>query len=350
MAKLPWSNFKKTLEANRQPHASYIVGLAAVLLVIAFCLALLPAQQEAADAADVLRSDETSHHELSCSDCPRQTLLDDFQRLQEELNLKLGPGHDRVREKIKLVESDILLLQTRCRECHREQYDQWQRSGHALSYSRVFLDRRHNKLQQLNDGCLRCHGLFFDGTILDLVTPVDTRGPWRLVDPKLSGRPTIPCMACHQIHPRQHTVVSRESTTSRLITEDTGKSPCGFYDRRERRFFTANQLPAPRIRGDQGELEVASDERMRVCYQCHAPTVTLRGVHAKLSCFDCHQDHSLSAHASCADCHPADSNCGLDVRRMDTTYNAKASSHDIHTVRCQDCHPKGVPGNRGAGG
>ena len=354
------------LEANRQTPDSYAIGLRwveALILAIAFCLVPVSdeakAQRQATEGADLLDSNDSSHHELSCSECHPKKLLNDFQLLQKELNLQLDPGHDRVRERIKLVESDLLLLQARCRECHPDEYDQWQRSGHAVTYSQVFLDRRHNKLQQLNDDCLRCHGLFFDGTIHDLVTPVNTRGPWRLVDPKLNDRSAIPCMSCHQIHPRQHTVVSSESTPARLMIEDAGKSPSGFYDRREKYFFSSSQLPKPRIWGDNGALEVASDERMRVCYQCHAPTVThragsgddrtLRGVHAKLSCVDCHQDHALSARASCADCHPANSNCGLDVRRMDTTHNAKASSHDIHTVRCQDCHPSDVPGNRGSG-
>ena len=219
------------LEANRQPPASYIVGLlflGALLLAMAFCLVLVSgqakAQQQVTEGADLLSSDETPHHELSCSECHTQKLLDDFQRLQKELNLQLDPGHDRVRERIKLVESDLLLLHARCRECHPDEYAQWQRSGHAVTYSQVFLDRRHNKLQQLNDDCLRCHGLFFDGTIHDLVTPVNTRGPWRLVDPKLTERPAIPCMSCHQIHPRQHTVVSSESTPARLMVEDAGKA------------------------------------------------------------------------------------------------------------------------------
>ena len=32
------------------------------------------------------------------------------------------------------------------------------------------------------DDCLRCHSMHFEGSIRDLVTPVDTHGPWRLVD------------------------------------------------------------------------------------------------------------------------------------------------------------------------
>ena len=327
-------------------------------MAIACCLTLpcgpALAQGRATEPAGDERSDESSHQEISCRECHQQTLIDKFQELQKELNLELAPGHDRVREKIDLAESDVLRLHERCRDCHGDEYEQWQRSGHAVQYAEVFLDRRHNKLQQLNDDCLRCHGLFFDGTIEDLVTPVSTRGPWRLVNPQLINRPAIPCLSCHQIHSRQYSAVSPEKASPQLVTENPGTSPCGFYDRREKHYFTANELPVPRIWEGEREVQVASDERMRLCYQCHAPTVThhagsgddrtLRGVHAELSCFDCHQDHSLNARASCAGCHPDDSHCGLDVRRMDTTYNARASTNDIHNVRCQDCHPSGVPG------
>ena len=100
-------------------------------------------------------------------------------------------------------------------------------------------------------------------------------------------------------------------------------------------------------------VDISADPRLRVCYQCHAPQAnrqagseddrTPRGVHVTLSCFDCHKGHGLNPRRSCADCHPADSHCGLDVERMDTSYSAKSSPHDIHTVRCDDCHPQGVP-------
>jgi hypothetical protein len=37
------------------------------------------------------------------------------------------------------------------------------------------------------------------------------------------------------------------------------------------------------------------------------------------------------------------SNCGLDVEKMDTTYANAKSAHNIHWVKCTDCHTKGVP-------
>jgi len=37
------------------------------------------------------------------------------------------------------------------------------------------------------------------------------------------------------------------------------------------------------------------------------------------------------------------SNCGLDVEKMDATFASSASKHNVHWVKCVDCHTKGVP-------
>jgi hypothetical protein len=45
------------------------------------------------------------------------------------------------------------------------------------------------------------------------------------------------------------------------------------------------------------------------------------------------------------------SNCGLNVEKMDTTFANAKSAHNIHWVKCEDCHQHGVPraGRRRAG-
>jgi hypothetical protein len=37
------------------------------------------------------------------------------------------------------------------------------------------------------------------------------------------------------------------------------------------------------------------------------------------------------------------SNCGIDVEKMDTTYADSKSAHNIHWVKCADCHQHGIP-------
>jgi hypothetical protein len=37
------------------------------------------------------------------------------------------------------------------------------------------------------------------------------------------------------------------------------------------------------------------------------------------------------------------SNCRIDVEKMDTTYATATSAHNIHWVKCTDCHQHGIP-------
>jgi hypothetical protein len=103
-------------------------------------------------------------------------------------------------------------------------------------------------------------------------------------------------------------------------------------------------------------VKISPDSRQALCYQCHAPLAgglvgtgddrTPVGVHEGLSCLACHLKHGQQTRASCANCHPRLSNCGLDVEKMDTTFLTTASSHNVHFVKCADCHSKGIPRKR----
>jgi hypothetical protein len=117
--------------------------------------------------------------------------------------------------------------------------------------------------------------------------------------------------------------------------------------------FRTELLPLPAMLDGNRTVSVSPDPRQGICYQCHAPDFTLQagsgddrtcvGVHEGLSCQACHGGHDLNARASCAQCHPRLSNCGLDVERMDTTFKSGTSRHNIHFVKCADCHADGVP-------
>jgi hypothetical protein len=37
------------------------------------------------------------------------------------------------------------------------------------------------------------------------------------------------------------------------------------------------------------------------------------------------------------------SHCGIDVEKMDTTFSSATSQHNIHWVKCTDCHLHGIP-------
>ena len=214
----------------------------------------------------------------------------------------------------------------------------------------------------MND-CFRCHGMYFEESIRDMVQPVDTKGPWRLVRPELASHAAIPCQACHWIH-REGSApekpLERMSVAGRVVNDSVA-----FYDRREELHFAAGSLAIPALYDGAQKLKVSPDPRQALCYQCHAPRQpdtnsvaaanhwgrqagsgddrTPTGVHEGLSCLSCHGGHSESAQASCATCHPMMSHCGIDVEKMDTTFVNRTSKHNIHWVKCGDCHEHGVP-------
>ena len=112
-------------------------------------------------------------------------------------------------------------------------------------------------------------------------------------------------------------------------------------------------LPIPVMMDGARQASVSPDARDALCYQCHAPLASAQigsgddrtpmGVHEGLSCLACHQNHGQATRQSCAECHPRLSNCGLDVEKMDTTFLNPKSRHNVHWVKCADCHAKGIP-------
>src|SRR6266536_2535232 len=143
---------------------------------------------------------ESAHRNVACSECHGDVLtLDAGFHLK---NLRQLAAHVRgdVPEQVRLKTDDVLKIGTRCAKCHRQEFAAWSSGPHGVPYAKIFLDKDHNQRKLLMDDCLRCHSMHFEGSIRDLVTPVNTQGSWTLRNPKLADQPAIPCLACHQMH------------------------------------------------------------------------------------------------------------------------------------------------------
>jgi cytochrome c553 len=66
-------------------------------------------------------------------------------------------------EQIHIRHQDVVPLVARCARCHRQEYADWKSGPHGTTYAAIFLDREHNKAEQLMDDCLRCHAMHFEG-------------------------------------------------------------------------------------------------------------------------------------------------------------------------------------------
>jgi hypothetical protein len=290
---------------------------------------------------------DSLHGQLVCSDCHQHPLSPTYhQKISRTRPTTIAAD---VLENTRLKENQLLVVLQQCRHCHESQFSDWTTSRHATTYGDIFLNRTHNQIEPPMNDCLRCHGMFWDATIEDLVAPRDMSGPWHLLKNHQTQVPAIPCLACHQIHPPAPPAqfsVSQSPFARKPATNQP--AAFGFYDRREKQFFNASDMPHPKVRKNGEPVAISADARMRNCYQCHSPNATHQsgtsddrtplGVHAGLSCAQCHSVHSLSTAQSCSQCHPKNSHCGLEVKLMDTTARSVASSYNIHTVTCADCH------------
>lgn len=296
----------------------------------------------------------SSHREVGCTACHGGALTLDASFHWTNATRLYSHLRGNLPERIIIRNIDVSAMVERCRSCHRQEFAQWQSGPHSATYTRLFLDKEHNQKRVLMDDCLRCHGMHFEGGIHDLVTPLDKRGPWRVVPARLSNLPAIPCLACHGIH-RQGALLRKSGVEGRVAgpSQEISRPSLAFYDRRTQAHVPVADLPLPVMLEGDRVVKMSPDRRQALCYQCHAAEAlrqigsgddrTPIGVHEGLSCLACHQKHGQKTRASCADCHPRLSNCKLDVEKMDTTFLSATSKHNIHWVKCADCHPKGVP-------
>lgn len=309
------------------------------------------------EMASYVSAVHTSHHRnVGCMECHEASLATKLRHIRVHLSGNLP-------ETIRLRDRDVLEMMGNCQKCHQQEYATWHTGPHSATYTQIFADANHNSARPLMDDCLRCHGMHFNGAVRDLVQPISMRGPWHLARPELADEPVMPCQACHWVH-REGKLVSKPESNAVAAGEATSDA-AAFFDRRERLHFASASLAIPRLYEKDRVVRVSMDSRQGICYQCHAPREpetgteaalhswgpqvgsgddrTPMGVHEGLSCISCHNGHDEHATASCASCHPEMSHCGLDVKKMDTTYANRSSRHNIHWVKCVDCHEHGVP-------
>jgi hypothetical protein len=294
----------------------------------------------------------STHRHVPCSECHGSVLtleagfhLNNMRRVFAHLRGDLP-------EKPRLRDRDVLALSSRCQRCHQQEFAAWRASRHSVTYSEIFLDPVQNRKQMLMDDCLRCHAMHFQGGIRNLVAPLDRNGPWHLLQPQLAEQPAVPCLACHQVHREGRPLEDLATPTSGAQQEITRPS-VAFFDRREFDHVAVGDLSLPSVLEGTRVVHMSADQRQALCYQCHAPLASRQlhsgddrtpvGVHEGLSCFSCHSQHGEQTRASCDNCHAQHITCGLDVEKMDTTFQDRTSKYNVHSVKCVDCHQGGVP-------
>jgi hypothetical protein len=296
----------------------------------------------------------SAHRNVNCFDCHGTALSNGMHSLKEKANMVFTHvGEDKNHEDIRMTESQVLELSERCASCHTSEHAHWAAGGHGLSasYEDIFMDEAHNKMETPYWDCFRCHGMYYDGNIKDLlIQPETADGKWNFKDEEMAHVPTIPCLSCHQVHTENQPLFSENNLGNDQAKSDSisRNSTLSWYIRTDKRHQRADKLMKVAMMDNGKTIKVSDDPAVRLCQQCHSPNFahqvgseddrTPSGVHEGISCIVCHNPHSNSATNSCSKCHPGISNCKLDVRAMNTSYADPLSTNNIHTVSCNDCH------------
>ena len=147
----------------------------------------------------------STHRNIPCGDCHGNVFTLDAGFHINNMRRVFNHVSGRVPEQVRLRTRDVFRVSERCQKCHQQEWVEWASGLHHAAYKEIFLDAKQNHKRLLMDDCLRCHGTHYDGSIRDLVTPIDTQGPWQLRDPEAGGP------ARHRLPELPHDAPSRQS-------------------------------------------------------------------------------------------------------------------------------------------
>ena len=256
---------------------------------------------------------KSAHADVSCYECHGTAISNGLHSLKEKLGMVVSHfAKDVENRDIKMTEKQVLDVASRCVNCHRAEYSQWKSGAHSTTYANIFEDKAHNRAEKPYWECLRCHGMFYDGNIKDLMDLDGGPNDWKIKDRSQCAVAAVPCLACHQIHMEKKRPPDFKNCAVSETPPDSS-SKLSFYARAERSHIPADCLTPIKMYLGGEEIKNSADPAHVLCQQCHSPNWkheagssddrTPVGAHEGMSCLACHNPHSGSASASCAKCH-----------------------------------------------
>ncbi len=258
----------------------------------------------------------SAHAEVSCIECHGTAMSNGIHSLTEKANMVFTHfGGKKHNDDIHLSEEQVLEVADRCASCHRAEYAGWLAGGHAVTYKEIFMDSTHNAMEKPYWDCFRCHGMFYEGNIHDLMSLEGDQTQWHIKDEKQADKPAVPCLACHRMHTPNPVSERYVSMTGKQRVESERNPVISLYVRADKIHLRADMLTPVRMLDGERVVDMAKDPATLLCMQCHSPNYhheagteddrTVTGAHEGIGCTACHKPHSGTTKESCAVCHPS---------------------------------------------
>ncbi|HEY3372950.1 MAG TPA: NapC/NirT family cytochrome c, partial [Prolixibacteraceae bacterium] len=189
----------------------------------------------------------SAHRDVRCTECHGSALSNGVHSLKEKANMVFTHlGKEVTHEDIQMTEKQVLEISAKCAKCHQSEYAKWKSSGHSANYADIFMNGKHNMDEAPYWACLKCHGMFYEGTIKTLMQkPLEAEGVWKLKDFTKVSEPTIPCLACHQFHSEntQLGTTARFGNPQEISYDRPQRNPSiAWYVRADHRHIRADKL------------------------------------------------------------------------------------------------------------
>lgn len=248
----------------------------------------------------------SAHADIACTECHGSALSGGLSGLAEKTRMVFTHFREKkTAEDLFLNEEQSLAVSSRCATCHRAEQSAWNAGAHSATYRDIFLDEEHNRTERPYADCLRCHGMFYDGEVKDLLTMEGDPREWRVTQEEQASRPVMTCLACHQTHAPQskYPVYGQSDSISRSKQFETTMNPrTALYVRADKRHLSSGSLRQVEMQGKDSLLRTTDDPDAWLCMQCHAPNgkhmsgtsddMTPTGPYQGMSCLECHDPHS----------------------------------------------------------
>lgn len=246
------------------------------------------------------------HSEVGCIECHGSAFSDGIVGFFDKATMVYNHFTKKItNEDIYLNEKQVLFVTNRCKNCHQAEYSDWESGAHSVTYKDIFMDKEHNMMEKPYWDCFRCHGMYYDGNINDLMSLEGSADEWYIKDTVQINRPTITCLTCHQIHSEQMKSKSYQTKSDEeksQLMSTTESVSTALYMRSDKRHIPSDKIYQTTMFKNDSIVKVSEDPNTWLCMQCHSPNSkrevgseddkTPMGIYEGRSCLDCHNPHS----------------------------------------------------------